>query len=130
MASTEAKLKELEINKSAIILHQKCIFFLYQNPKGARKRVFVYMCLIFSLLLQQHQSAGTAGPVCRRRPEPSSQPDGLNFVTDIFFFVIQRAFTTPEEESWKGLYVPIDLCCLEGVLTDKYGRMNHHRRPD
>lgn len=87
--------------------------------------MFVYMCLIFPFLLRQHQSAGTAGPVCGRQPRPSSQPDGLNFVTQtfffFFFFLIKRDFTTPEEESWKGLCVPIDLFCLEGVLTDSTG---------
>lgn len=85
--------------------------------------MFVYMCLIFPSLLRQHQSAGTAGPVCGRQPRPSSQPDGLNFVTQtfFFFFLIKRDFTTPEEESWKGLCVPIDLFCLEGVLTDSTG---------
>lgn len=78
--------------------------------------MFVYMRLIVPFLLEQRQSARTAGCVCYRQddkqPLPSSQPDGLNFVMETFS--IKQVFIISEEESWKGLRVPIDLLCLEG----------------
>lgn len=78
--------------------------------------MFVYMRLIVPFLSEQRRSARTAGRVCCRQndkqPPPSSQPDGLNLVTETFS--IKQVFTILEEESWKGLRVPIDLYCLGG----------------